>query len=71
MGIYFYKLFDLTARRGMKKGELCRLANVSKVTMSKLTNNRVVQTDMIDKICTALECQPGDIMEWSPDEEKL
>ena len=70
MGIYFYKLFDITARRGIKKGELCQLADISKVTMSKLVKNQVVQTDTINKICTALECQPGDIMEWLPSEEK-
>ena len=57
------------ARRGIKKGELCKLANISKVTMSKLVKNQVIQTDMINKICTTLECQPGDIMEWIPEEK--
>jgi len=69
MAIYFYKLFDLMARREIRKGELCQLANISKVTMSKLVKNQVVQTDTINKICTALDCQPGDIMEWIPDEK--
>ena len=67
MGIYYYKLFDLIARRNIKKGELCQLANISKVTMSKLVKNQVIQTDTVNKICTALECQPGDIMEWIGD----
>ena len=71
MGIYYYKLFDLLNRRGLKKGDLIKMANVSNVTVWKLANNRIVQTDILDKICRALNCQPGDIMEWLPDEEKM
>jgi DNA-binding Xre family transcriptional regulator len=67
MGIYYYKLFDLLNRRGMKKGDLMTLTGISNATMAKLANNKVVQTDIINRICTALQCQPGDIMEWIAD----
>ena len=69
MGIYFYKLFDLMARRNIKKGDLCKMANVSKVTMTKLAKNQVVQTDIINRICKALDCQPGDILEFIDDQD--
>ena len=69
MGIYYYKLFDLLNRRNLLKGDLIKMANISNVTVSKLAKNGVVQTDILDRICTALECQPGDIMEWIPEEK--
>ena len=68
MGIYYYKLFDLLNRRGLKKGDLMKMANISNVTVAKLGGNKIVQTDTLDKVCAALNCQPGDIMEWLPDE---
>jgi len=71
MGIAYYKLFDMLARRSMKKGELAEKANISKGTMAKLTNNKVVQTDILERICKALDCQPSDIMEYIPDESRF
>lgn len=53
----------------MKDSELRKLANISAPTMSKLRNNKIIQTDIIDKICATLECQPGDIMEHIKDSE--
>lgn len=69
MGIYYYKLFDLLNRRNLKKGDLMELAHIANKTVSKLASNRVVQTDVLDRVCAALECQPGDIMEWIADPE--
>lgn len=63
MGIYYYKLFDLLSRKGIKKVEFAKMAGISTTTMAKLANNQVVQTDIIDKICQALGCQPENIME--------
>lgn len=70
MGIYYYRLFDLLNRRGLKKGDLMKLANISSPTMAKLSNNLIVQTDIINRICKALDCQPNDIMEYISDTEK-
>jgi len=67
MGIAYYKLFDMLRRRGIKKGALGERASISKGTMAKLTNNRTVQTDTLERICKTLDCQPGDIMEYIPD----
>ncbi|PCJ17847.1 MAG: XRE family transcriptional regulator [Candidatus Cloacimonadota bacterium] len=37
--------------------------------LSKMRNGEKVRTDTIEKICKALNCQPGDIMEYIPDDE--
>lgn len=59
--IKYYKLFDLLNRRGMKKTELLEI--MSSPTLAKLSKGEIVKTDIIDKICLFLKCQPGDIME--------
>lgn len=67
--ITYKKLFHMLVDRNMKDSELRKLANISAPTMSKLRNDKITQTDIIDKICSALECQPGDIMEYIKDSE--
>lgn len=51
----------------MAKGELQALTEISPATMAKLSSNRTVSLEVIDKVCKALNCQPGDIMEYVPD----
>jgi len=71
MPIYYFKLIDMLNRRGIKKGDFMKMANISSATMAKLSANKTVQTDIIDRICTVLECQPGDIMEHSVDDKQV
>ncbi|MDL2236987.1 helix-turn-helix transcriptional regulator [Christensenellaceae bacterium OttesenSCG-928-K19] len=68
MGIYYYKLFDLMNKRNLKKGQLMTQANFSNATMAKLSNHKNVEVAVIGKICSALNCQPGDIMEYIADD---
>lgn len=63
MGIKYYKLFDLLQRRGLKKTDLLELAKISSPTLAKLSKGETVTTEVIAKICDALNCQPADIME--------
>ena len=63
----YYKLFDLLARRGMKKTDL--LQWVSSPTLEKLGKGESVTTDVLCKICAALNVQPGEIMEYLPEEK--
>ena len=50
--------------------DLCQ-AGISVNMPTKFSLNRVVKTDVIDKICAYLHVQPGDIMEWVEDEDEL
>ncbi|MCQ4830134.1 helix-turn-helix domain-containing protein [Hungatella sp. SL.1.14] len=63
--IRYYKLFDLLNRRGMKKTELLKI--MSSGTLAKLSKGDVIKSDIIDKICEFLKCQPDDIMEYIDD----
>ena len=64
--IRYYKLFDFINRREMKKTDLLKV--ISSPTLAKLGKGETVKTDIIDKICLFLECQPGDIMECIKEE---
>jgi len=67
MSIKFYKLLDLLNKRGISKGELQRQAGISSATVAKLSANEYVSLKVIESICTALNVQPGDIMECVSD----
>lgn len=64
--ITYYKLLDLLERRSLTRHDLQVSAEISSSTMAKLSKNKVVSLEVIDKICCALDCQPGDIIEYVP-----
>lgn len=66
--IKYYKLFDLLTRRDMKKTDLLEI--ISSPTLAKLSKGESITTEVIQKICDFLECQPGDIMENVPADNK-
>ncbi len=59
----YNKLWKLLIDRGMKKQELSKLSHVSSTTLAKLSNNESVTTDILLRICTALNCSLEDIVE--------
>lgn len=54
------------AKRKMSLNELARLVGVTNVNLSILKTGKAkgVRFDTLDAICKALECQPGDILEY-------
>lgn len=54
----------------MSLNELAEKVGISNVNLSKLKNNRVtaIRFSTLAAICDALDCQPGDILEYGPDE---
>ena len=66
----YNKLFALLTMRDMKKSDLVSLKVISSPTLAKLSKGESVTTDVLCKICDFLQCQPSDIMEYVPDENK-
>ena len=64
MSIRFYKLFDLLNRRDILKTELQKDLKLSPSTMAKLSANKPVSLEIINRLCEYLDCQPGDLMEY-------
>lgn len=69
MGLSYKKLFKLLIDRNMKKKDLCILAGISTASVTKLRKDKNVNTEILEKICLALECDICDIVEMIPEEE--
>ena len=67
MRISYNKLWKLLIDKNMKKKDLQRLSGVSSATITKLGRNENVNTEILQKICTALECDICDILEFVPE----
>lgn len=67
--IVYYKLFDLMNRNKIKVGDLIAGAGITGPVAAKLKKGAAVNTDTINKICKYLQVQPGDIMEFIPDQQ--
>ena len=61
----------MLARRKMRSKELAELIGLTEVNVSLLKSGKVrgVRFETLSKICAALECQPGDILEYLPDDD--
>lgn len=53
----------------MKKKDLCALAGISSASVTKMGKGGHVTTEVLAKICTAMDCKMDDIMEILPDPE--
>lgn len=70
MAASYKKLFKMLIDREMKSKELAQLANVSPATITKMKKDgAVVSSDVLVKICTALNCTMDDIVEIVPEKE--
>ena len=67
MVISYKRLWKLLNDKDMKKKELCELAGISPASITKMGKNGHVTTEILLKICTALDCRVEDIMEIVPD----
>lgn len=67
MAASYKKLFKLLIDREMKSKDLAELANVSPATLAKMKKDGAsVNSDVLVRICSALNCTLDDIMEIIP-----
>ena len=62
----------MLAKRKMSVTELSEAIGITMANVSILKNGRAkaIRIETLDKICRALQCQPGDILEWRGDDEQ-
>jgi putative transcriptional regulator len=60
------KLDAMLAKRKMRSRELAERVGITEVNISLLKSGKVrgVRFETLEKICEALRCQPGDLLEW-------
>ena len=57
-------------RQKMSKTELTHLAGISTNAMAKLGKNEDVRVNILEKLCTSLDCKLDDIVEFVPDSKE-
>ena len=62
----------MLARRKMRSRTLAEMVGITEQNISLLKSGKVkgVRFDTLDRICKALDCQPGDILEYRDDGDK-
>ena len=64
MGMKYYKLFDLLNRRGITKTDLRIAIGISTKTLAKISAHEQISMEVLEKICSYLKVQPGDVVEY-------
>lgn len=70
MVISYNKLWKLLIDKKMNKRELKKVSGVSTASIAKLSKGENITTDVLLKICKALNCDITDIMEIEPEQEQ-
>lgn len=63
MHVSYNKLWKLLIDKNMKKKDLQEIAKLSSSSIAKLGKNQIVSIEVLLKICEALNCNIGDIVD--------
>lgn len=69
MAYSYNKLWKLLIDKGMKKKDLIQATKMTASTMAKLGKNEAVSLDVLGRICLALDCNIGDIVDVISEEQ--
>lgn len=69
MAVDYIRLWKLLLDKGMKKTDLKTEAGISSNVLAKLGKNEYVSMETMEKLCTSLNCNIEDIMEFNPKKE--
>ena len=64
MRISYNKLWKLLIDKGMSKTDLRNMTGISQSTIAKMVNGENINTEVLERICHALNCDIDDIMEY-------
>lgn len=70
-GTLVIKLGELLEKRGISKNKLCHLAEMEHKQINNFCKNKItrIDTDVLVRLCYALNCSIGDILEYVPAED--
>ena len=71
MAVSYNKLWKLLVDKKMSKADLRKAAGIAPNTMTRLRRDEEVTLTVLNKICSALEVDIGDIMEFVPGENVI
>lgn len=70
MALSYNRLWKLLIDKGLNKNELHKITGLSQSTIAKLTKGENINTEVLVRICEALNCSINDIMEYIKEEDK-
>ncbi len=70
MPVSYKKLWKLMIDKNINKTELTHLAGITTNAMAKLGRDEDVKVNVLEKLCTTLDCTLDDIVEFVPDSER-
>ena len=69
MAVRYKMLWNFLFDNDIKKKDLCAKAGISSASVTMMGKNGHVTTEILLKICTALDCRIEDIMEFIPEDK--
>lgn len=66
---YKRNIIDMMAKKGVTTYIIRKNKLFTEGQLQQLRSDRLVTQDTLDKLCTILECQPGYLLEYLPDEK--
>lgn len=69
MSVSYKKLWKLLIDKEMKKSDLEREANITHYALGKLSQGKDVSTEVLRKICEALDCTIDEILDFLPEDK--
>lgn len=70
MEVSYKKLWKMLIDKDMKKKDLQAVSGISWASVTKLSKNENVSMEVLMKVCMAMKCDIGDIMELIPTEDE-
>lgn len=67
--IVYTKLLNLLEEHGLTTYKIRKEKIISESTLQNIREGKRITTDSIAALCEALDCQPGDLLEYVSDEE--
>ena len=65
MAISYQKLFDKLREMRISRREFHEMTRLGQATISKMQHGETTTSEVIERVCLAMKCQPGEIMELS------
>lgn len=70
MSFSFNPLWKLLIDKRMTREELRVALSLSPSTMAKMSKGENINLEVLHRICTYFNCQPGDLIEYQPDNKE-
>ena len=71
MGGTYKRLWKLLIDKDMTKGTLRSAAGIAASTISRMSRNEYVSLEVLEKICSVMDCEIGDILEFEKKSHNL